>query len=91
MPDPDLAAVVAILGGLPVPQIVFDGDIDPAKLVEGALPAALRTCVQEDDATTYVNLDVPGLVAQMPHISRDKAQVDCTLDKLPSITIPGVQ
>ncbi|MGH7785272.1 MAG: parallel beta-helix domain-containing protein [Candidatus Binatia bacterium] len=91
MPDPDLAAIVAIIGGLPVPQIFFDGDIDPAKKVDGELPAHLRTCVQEAEDTTYINLDVQGLVAGTPNISRDKAQVDCTLDKLPSITIPGVQ
>ena len=48
MPDSDLADLVALIG-LPVPNIVLDGDVDQEKLVDGALPDELRTCIQETD------------------------------------------
>jgi hypothetical protein len=86
-PPSDLGGLVTIIGGLPVPQVVFDGDIDPAKLVEGALPEALRTCIQ-DPSATFINLDVPH---SFVGISRDVAPYNCTHDSLTPIAMAGVQ
>ena len=87
MPPDSLAALVALLGGLPIPQVVFDGDVDPAKLQEGTLPDPLRTCVQES-AATFVDLDIAHNFA---NISRDLTSVDCTLDPLTPVAMAGVQ
>ncbi len=88
MPPPYLQFVVDLLGGLPVPQIVYDGYVDPAKLVGGSLPAALRTCIQESDAT-FANLNVETFHT-VPNITRDLAPFNCSQPALPPIAIPGV-
>ncbi|MBX3024338.1 right-handed parallel beta-helix repeat-containing protein [bacterium] len=92
--DPDLgdltAVFVQLVGGLPVPQIAYDGDVDPAKLVGGALPDALRFCVQ-DPAGTFVNLDIPGLVGGAPMVSKDPTPFNCGLPRLAPVSIPGVK
>jgi len=82
-PPEELKIVVALNGGLPLPDILYDGDFDPAKLVDGQQPAALRTCVHQPGAT-FLNVDVAG---HFMHVSKDLATVDCTLDELPPITI----
>jgi len=91
--DPDLGdlrdVLIGLVGPLPFPQIVFDGDADPDKLVDGALPAALRTCVQ-DDGGTFVNLNVPSIVAGTPMVSHDVEPFDCALSRLTSVAIAGV-
>ena len=91
--DPDLGdledILVGLVGGLPLPQIVYDGDVDPAKLVDGALPDALRTCVQ--DSGTFVDLNVPAIVAGEPMVSKDPTPFDCSLARLTPVSIPGVQ
>jgi parallel beta-helix repeat protein len=87
-PDPDLGPIlVQITGGLPLPQILTDGDEDPDKQVDGQTPAALRNCIQESDAT-FVDLDVPGGFANP---SFDLAAYDCTHEPLPPVVIPGVE
>ncbi len=91
--DPDLGdlrdLLISLVGPLPFPQIVFDGDADPDKLVDGALPAALRTCVQ-DDGCTFVNLNVPSIIAGTPMVSHDAEPFDCALSRLTSVAIAGV-
>jgi parallel beta-helix repeat protein len=79
MPDSDLQILVDIIG-LPVPNIFLDGDVDPAKLVDGALPEELRTCIQESSATFIV----------LTGLSRDLEPYDCALPRLPIVAIPGV-
>jgi hypothetical protein len=79
MPDPDLAALVALVG-LPIPNIFLDGDVDPDKLVEGELPEGLRTCIQEPNATFVL----------LVGLSRDLEPFDCELPRLPIVAIAGV-
>jgi parallel beta-helix repeat protein len=82
--------IMAKLGeGLPLPQIVVDNDVDPAKLVDGMLPADLRTCIQ-DPSGTFINLNVP-LLATVPNLTHDRTPFDCTLEPLPAVVIPGVE
>jgi parallel beta-helix repeat protein len=94
MPPSSLGTLLDLLetacglpGGKPVPQVVFDGDVDPAKLVGGTLPAALRTCVQ-DPGATFANLDFAHGFA---NASCDAAPQNCSLEPLPPIAIAGVQ
>jgi parallel beta-helix repeat protein len=87
-PPSSLDALVAVLGGLPIPHIVFDGDVDPGKLENGMLPNALRTCVQEAAETTFVNLDIGNTFA---NLSRDPAPFNCSHPGLTPIAMAGVQ
>jgi parallel beta-helix repeat protein len=76
-------ALIALAGELPLPNILVDGDVDMEKLVAGELPAELRTCIQEDAATTMINL---GFGVGLPP-SEDPAVFDCTLDPLPPVVL----
>jgi parallel beta-helix repeat protein len=84
MPDDDLQVLVPLVG-LPIPSVVIDGDVDPAKLVDGALPDDLRNCIEGDPS--FVNLNIPGAF----QISRDLTPYQCTHPRLPEVAIPGVQ
>jgi len=92
--DPDLGDLtetfVGLVGGLPVPQVSYDGDVDPEKLVGGMLPEALRFCIQ-DPTGTFVNLNIPSIVAGEPMVSKDAGPFNCSLSRLTPISIPGVK
>lgn len=94
MPAPSVDFLVALIKALldedpPLPQIVVDGDVDPAKLVDGMLPAGLRTCIREPDAT-FLNLNVP-TIQTVPNFSHDLEPFACELPRLRSVAIAGVQ
>lgn len=81
---PDLReALIALAGELPLPDVLVDGDIDDDKFVEGELPAALRTCVQESPSTTTINL---GFGVGLPP-NEDPAVFDCVLAPLPPVVL----
>ncbi|MDX2169061.1 MAG: parallel beta-helix domain-containing protein [Deltaproteobacteria bacterium] len=91
-PDPDLAILLLLIQREVVPQVTVDGDVDPDKLVDGTLPAALRTCVQ-DNQESFVNLNLPEVLADPPtgEVGFDPAPFDCALSQLRPVSIPGVQ
>lgn len=71
------------LGALP--DVLWDGYVDQAKLQDGALPDTLRICIQNGDADV-LNADGPNAfkdprVATEPH--------DCALPKLPAVSLTG--
>ncbi|MEE2566766.1 parallel beta-helix domain-containing protein [Hyphobacterium marinum] len=67
-----------------IPDVLWDGYVDPAKMEDGALPADLRICIDNGDAQ-MLNVDFPN-GNDNPHIVEDTA---CTLDRLPAISLPG--
>jgi len=89
-PDPDTAdlirSLVPSLGDGPMPQIFFDGDINPARLVDGLLPDPLRHCVQEQPGVTFADIDIAG---GFQNPTTDLATVDCTHPPLAEIAIEG--
>ena len=56
----DLKALKTLLFGPTgaIPDVLFDGYVDDAKLVDGKLPAALRICVSDEDVD-LLNVDGP--------------------------------
>lgn len=80
-----IRGVAPVVGDGPMPQVILDGDIDPSKLENGMLPAALRTCLT-DEAASFVNLDIGnGFVGA----TTDATAVRCSLASLPAIVVPG--
>lgn len=87
--DPDgldlQAMKVAMFGPAGVlPDVLWDGYVDAAKLVDGALPADLQICIQNDGAE-MLNADIrnggknPRLVG---------AEHNCALEKLKPVALP---
>src|SRR4029453_13401615 len=87
-PPDDLDPVVVFNGGLPLPQIIYDGDYDPEKLVEGELPASMRTCIQNQAGATFLNVDYGGGFANVSH---DIETMNCSHDPLPSAAVGEVR
>lgn len=78
---PELAALKeAVFGaGGALPAVLWDGVVDPAKQIDGATPANLRLCVQNEGADVFrTSPDAPGVVT---------AEVNCSLDKLPEVKL----
>lgn len=66
-----------------LPDVLWDGFVDPAKQIDGATPAALRVCVDNDGADV-INVDAPNRF-NAPEVVTDA--VRCSLDKLPAIVL----
>lgn len=66
-----------------IPDVLWDGYVDPDKLVDGTLPADRRICIDNGEAQ-MLNVDFPNGNAN-PHIVEDAS---CTLDRLPEISLP---
>ncbi len=76
-------AVVGPLGR--IPDVLWDGYVDAAKIVDGALPEAMRLCVQNDGAKV---LNVDGQNGNKnPRIA--EGEHDCAHEKLPAVSLPG--
>ncbi len=69
-----------------LPDIVWDGYVNPDKLVDGVLPVEDRICVDNDGAEV-LNIDGPNENAN-PRV--DTAFHTCTLDRLPEIDLGGL-
>ena len=86
-PDAILAALHSIVfpNGGALPDIVWDGVVDQAKLVEGAQRPEDRLCVHETDAEV-LNADAANGFAA-PTIGIEG--FDCTLEPLESVELAG--
>ncbi|MBI1391483.1 MAG: hypothetical protein GC152_01965 [Alphaproteobacteria bacterium] len=66
------------------PDVLWDGFVDPAKAVDGALPPAQKICVRNGDAKV-LNVDAPN---QFANPSVASAPFDCELPRLPAVQLP---
>ena len=81
----ELAALKTLKFGLTgsLPDILWDGYVDSAKMADGALPAHLRICVQ-NGAAQIMNLDAPNDFKN-PYIAT--SEHDCALERLPPVVL----
>ena len=77
-------AMVGPMGRLP--DILWDGYVDEEKFSDSVMPIGWRICVQNDGARV-VNVDGPN-GNKNPRIEDERVH-DCTLDKLPPVTLTG--
>jgi parallel beta-helix repeat protein len=72
--------------GKNVPDILYDGIIDPAKAGDnGQLQAEYRICIQRNGGATFANLDAGN---NFKAISREIQAYDCSRDQLDSANPP---
>jgi parallel beta-helix repeat protein len=82
--------------GSPLPDILYDGIIDPKKQVDGSLPEALAIRIKDNGKAAFANFDAMGLkaVAQgkatKPSIVRDLKAHDGTRPPLQPVSIEGL-
>ncbi len=71
-----------------VPDVVWDGNGDPAKLDGGGqLMPQYKLCIKNNGDADFVNLAWPSGSGAVP--SRDAAPHDCTHAPLPAVSLPG--
>ncbi len=91
-----LAGPLAALLGTPFPEIIYDGEQNPAKLVNGKVPAGMGVYLKNNGAAKFANLgkNVLKLLDPSngpPHIDRDIKAYEGALPALPPVKLPGVQ
>jgi parallel beta-helix repeat protein len=91
--------VAGLIGAKTLPDIVYDGVINPEKAVDGKLPADLAIRIRDNGDADFVNFDFAGIDISNPlapkpgHISSDLApyQGDGEIPKLKPVTVAGVK
>ncbi len=91
--------VAMIIGEKSLPDIIYDGVIDPKKAVDGKLPPELAIRIRGNGEADFVNFDLPGLDLSDPispkagTISRDLKpyEGEGEIPKLEPVTIAGVK
>ena len=73
-----MAAVIAKAGGTPVPQILYDGIVNPASASEKAL------CIRNNPGATFLNFDA---AHEMKKPTADLKSHDCALPALPAVSL----
>ncbi|MCW8195205.1 hypothetical protein F6455_10440 [Proteobacteria bacterium 005FR1] len=73
--------------GESLPDILWDGYVDPNKQVDGKTPDHLKICVQNEGAG-IINVDAPN---GYKNISTDMAPHDCRLEPLPAVNLEAAK
>lgn len=82
-PELSLARVALFGADGRLPDIIWDGYVDEAKMVDGAMPDSLKICIDNGDVGV-LNADSPNGFAQP---STDSSPFECTHNKLPEIDL----
>jgi len=77
-----IKAMAAALGGT-LPDIQYDGSVDPAWGKKGDNPGQI--CLMNNGAATFLNFDAAG---EMKHPVTDVKRYGCTLPALDAVVIP---
>jgi parallel beta-helix repeat protein len=97
-PSGELGALLAALsGGDKLPDIVYDGVINPEKAVDGKLPPDLAIRIQNNGDADFMNFDLANVNLENPaqsqnlNISRDLKPYEGEMAKLSPVSIAGVK
>jgi parallel beta-helix repeat protein len=98
-PSGAIGEMLAKVLGATLPDILYDGIVDPKKQVDGKLPASLGIFIHNNGDAGFVNFDGPALMAvaagsgtgKAPNIVRDLNEYSGTLPTLGAVSIEGVQ
>ena len=85
-----LGTLAAPLVGGVLPDIVYDGWLNPDKAVDGALPAEFQVYFQNNGDADFVKLNLAeGVLA--PEVSQEISEHEGAHQPLPAIVIAGVE
>jgi parallel beta-helix repeat protein len=96
-----LGLMVAQAVGTPLPDMLYDGIIDPKKAVNGALPETQAIRIQDNGDADFANFDAAGIKeamasagsknAKKPNVSKDLKPYAGTIKGLEPVTIEAVK
>jgi parallel beta-helix repeat protein len=89
-----LGMLLLALVGKPIPDILYDGVVNPARMVDGKLPAQFGVSIRNNGPATFANLHWDQLDPKLPLRSKDKITRDLTphhfeLPALPAVAMRG--
>lgn len=88
-PSGFLIRTLSLVVGKPLPDVLYDGEVDPKILdAQGKLPEASRICLQDNGNIRFANIDSRH---NFKNISRDLAPYNCALARLKASGISGVK
>jgi parallel beta-helix repeat protein len=96
-PSGALGEMLAKAMGSPLPDILYDGIIDPKKQVDGKLPEALALRIKDNGKAGFANFDAMGLKAagegkgKPPNIVRDLKAYEGSRPALAPVSIEGLK
>lgn len=92
-PSGMLGETAAAVGGVPLPDIVWDGAVNPEALVDGKLPAERRFSIHDNGDAGFVNLDLitAKIAPESARVRRELGDHAGDLAALSAVEIPGVQ
>ncbi len=89
--------LMAVNGGKGLPDIVYDGVINPEKAVDGKLPPELAIRIQNNGDADFINCDLANINMEDPsasekaNITRDLKPYEGDFPKLDPVSIAGVK
>ncbi len=98
-PSGAIGAMLEKALGSPLPDILYDGVIDPKKQAGGKLPEKLAIHIHDNGGAGFVNFDAPALMAaaagsgtgKAPNVVRDLKEYAGALPALAPVSIEGVE
>ncbi len=81
-----ISASLAPLLGKPLPAILYDGVMNPARLKKGKLPEEARICIQRNGDAAFANYDA---AHNGKRVDRTLAHYDCALPALTEVAAGG--
>lgn len=95
-PSGAIGQMVAQAVGAPLPDMLYDGMVNPAKAKDGKLPVELAIHIHDNGDADFVNFDAPGIKAaaaggKAPKLVRDLKAVGGELPALTPVAIQGVK
>jgi parallel beta-helix repeat protein len=96
-PAGTLGALLGALVGTPLPDILYDGVIDPRKLANGKLPDEFAVRIHDNDGARFANFDGPHLPGpndkggKALKVERDLKPHAGSLPALSSVSIEGMK
>ncbi|MFN7996761.1 MAG: parallel beta-helix domain-containing protein [Bryobacteraceae bacterium] len=85
-PAGDYAEALVPVVGKPLPAILFDGVVNPKKLVGKSLPDELRICIQNNGDANFLNYDAAN---RFKHLDHDLKPFNCSLAPLSAVNLPA--
>jgi parallel beta-helix repeat protein len=92
-----IGEMLAKVMGSPLPDILYDGIIDPKKQVDGKLPEALALRIKDNGKAGFANFDALGIKAvnegkaKQPSIVRDVKDYEGSRPALAPVSIEGLK
>jgi parallel beta-helix repeat protein len=98
-PAGERGQALAALLGTPMPEIIYDGYLNPKKAQNGKLPPDQGIYLKNNGNATYVNLhwdkldfkDAKTLEASRKHVERNPKDLVGQLPSLPTVTLAGAK